>query len=197
MTLVVAILLHTTLLLTAVARPEIGKNAPLLVYPVRERVPGIHLAERNTIPSAGRSISIMPHMAMISRPVSVTEGKLERDEKRYIEHSARYFMLDELDDRPAITSSPDLGVADLSPTIEGAAVLLFYINEVGSVDRIEVEQSTLPEVMVEDLQLKHYELLFTPGKKNGVNVKSVVRYEIVLARDPSIISVHSSDDFSE
>ena len=168
---------------------EIGKNIPLVHYPVRVRVidaplTADHLTSTTT---RAKSPSSKPATQLPPPAASVTEGKLEQSEKVYKESSsARYFTASELDSRPAVIAVPDLELMDIGPSAEGVAILQLFINENGEVDRITIEQSTLPDVMVEQLQLQHKQLQFMPGSKNGINVKSVVIYKVELAKIPII-----------
>lgn len=156
----------------------------------------IRVAQTNTPPTVARPDAIISPISMA--PVaSIAEGKLDRSEKIYIESSAHYFPSAELDDRPAVLAPPDLGAISIGPTAEGKAALFFFLNENGRVDRIEIEDSTLPETMMEQLQARRNELQFTPGRKNGINVKSVIHYEIVLARDPTITTIYSPENPSK
>ena len=86
-------------------------------------------------------------------------------------------------------SVPDLDAIAASPLTEGAATLRLFINEVGAVDRMDVEQSTLPDLMTEQLIVQRDQMRFTAGNKNGLNVKSVILYQIKLAREASVIPI--------
>ena len=115
-------------------------------------------------------------------PAASEEGRIDTEPTSYVESSERYFSRDELDVRPAVLDPPDLGAMALSPLLEGRAVLVFYLDELGGVDRIEVEESTLPPSMLNQLRAQQDRVKFSPGNINGVDVKSVVRIEIALTK---------------
>lgn len=194
--LVASILFHIAVLLIVSAPPEIGKNTPVLDYPIRARVIAIRLAQTSVVQTTPQSIPNSMPFAPMTPPASVNEGRLERSEKIYMESSDRYFTPAELDNRPTVINPPDLGVINISPTAEGKAILLFFLNESGAVDKIDVEQSTLPEVMLEQLQSQRDQLHFTPGNKNGINVKSVIHYEIELAKEATVTTIDNSSEIS-
>jgi hypothetical protein len=187
-----SVLLHTSLLFLGPRPPEVGKNTPVLNHPVRTRQLTIHLNQSSTAKAVQQFAMDPLPTAPAEPPPSTSEGKVQINPKIYAETSDHYFTPAELDERPTVDNPPDLGAAGVSPTVEGEASLLFYINEKGSVDRIVIEQSSLPESMMEQLQQQREQLRFTPGKKNEVNVKSVVRFKIALAKEATVIPPGSS-----
>ena len=190
--------LHVAALLCVAAtltESEIGKNIPVLVYPVRVHVVEAHLAQTNALSPAlqGKSsTNLLPPSAAPAASV----GRLERSERIYIESSTRYFTPAELDNRPAVLTVPDLELKNIGPMIEGEASLRLFIDERGAVDRMDIEQSTLPDAMLEQLQSQRDRLRFTPGSKNGLDVKSVISYKIELTKEPTIAIVHRLDGLS-
>jgi hypothetical protein len=192
--LAVSIVIHAALLFAFSEKVDIGKNTPVLAYPVRERVMEIRLAKIDAVQAAMQGSAKTLHASAVPQSMLPAEGKIERENKVFVEYSTRYFTSQELDDSPSILTPLDLGVENISPTIEGEATFRIFLNETGGVDKIDVELSTLPETMLQELQLQRYDLRFSPGKKNGVFVKSVVRYNVVLERDPTITTIFSSGD---
>lgn len=196
-----SVLFHAAAILllgAAWTEPEIGKNIPAVVYPVRVRVVANTLAQTKAVPIAAQAkpTPIKPVSPMPPPAASVTEGRLEQSAKIYIESSERYFTPAELDSRPAVVKVPDLETINIGPMTEGEATLRLFINEIGTVDRIDIEHSTLPEAMVEQLQSQREQLRFTPGNKNGINVKSVISYKIELAKEPSVTTIYRSGELS-
>jgi hypothetical protein len=192
--LAISIVTHAALLFAFSEKAEIGKNTPVLAHPVRERAMEIRLAKNDAVQTAMQGSAKTSHAPAAPQPAPSAEGKIERADKAFVEYSARYFTSQELDDSPLILTPLDLGAENISPTIEGEAIFRIFLNETGGVDKIDVELSTLPETMLQELQLKHHDLRFSPGKKNGVFVKSVVRYNVMLERDPSITTIFTSGD---
>lgn len=193
--LLVSAVFHAVLLVVFTTPLEIGRNVPVLVHPVRERSVQVQLVQMNAALTSQRDAAIMQAMDTVTPAASAGEGRLDQFTKQYAEFSQHYFTPNELDYRPIVINPPDLGEINLSPTMEGEAVLLFYLDENGSVVKTEVERSSLPELMMQQLRLQREHLRFVPGNKNGVNVKSVIRYKIVLERDPSITVIPNENEF--
>ena len=172
--------MHAALLLVGPPAPVLGKNIPVVTYPMRVRLlAGPQVPSAPTVAAEGVPSVTPPAPA---RPAAAPEGRVEAEPTNFAESSDRYFTRDELDGRTVVLDPPDLGGEELGPLLEGQAVLVFYINETGSVDRVEVEQSTLPPSMLVQLEAQRERIKFTPGTVNGVLVKSVVRFEIVLGK---------------
>lgn len=94
-----------------------------------------------------------------------------------------YYPASQLDERPRFISQPALEGIDLPPQSSGSLVVQFWISESGGVDIVEVEQTDLPEAIASRLIEQRRELKFSPGLKNGVAVRSLVRYEIRVKTD--------------
>jgi hypothetical protein len=188
--LAVSIAAHAVLLRAALKSPEVGRNTPVLKYPVRVRLLQTQLAPNAVTPKTLPPRPEQKAPAVIP-PATIMEGRIDRNEEIYLEFPAAYFSAGELDEKPVITTSLDLGVESIGATVTGEATLRIFLNERGDVDRLDVEDSSLPPAMMEQLQLQlqRNELHFTPGSKNHINVKSVIRYKIVLERDPGIKSI--------
>lgn len=166
--------------------PEIGTQEPVQTRPIRARISAMQLGPDAIAPQAIVAEGKNDVPLVRARPVAAAEGAPRDPTKVYVDNSTRYFKAKELDNRPAIQTPALLDVEGISPVAEGEAVLRFYIDEKGEVDQIEVERSSLPASMLETLLQRREQLRFTPGGKNGVNLKSVMRYQIELKRDPSI-----------
>lgn len=178
--LATSVLAHAAVLLAGPGEPVIGRNVPAMTHPVRMRLLGVRPAPPVPSALAGSDPTLAPAVAAL--PSAAPEGRIDAEQTNFAESSARYFTREELDVRPTVVDPPDLGAMELSPLLEGRAVLVFYLNEYGAVDRIVIEQSTLPPSMLAQLEAQQAQIKFTPGNKNGVAVKSVVRFEIALAK---------------
>lgn len=176
----VSVLAHAVLLLAGPREPVLGKNVPTMTHPVRVRLLGVSPARSAPSTLNGSDAGIAPAAAAV--PPAAPQGRIDAEQTSFAESSDRYFTRDELDSRPAVVDPPDLGAMELNPLLEGRAVLLFYLNEEGSIDRIEVELSTLPPAMLTQLEAQQALIKFTPGYKNDIAVKSVVRFEIALTK---------------
>lgn len=191
--LLVSAVFHVAVVFAFFTPKEVGRSVPFLVYPVRERTIEVQLAQVNIAPTTQPKDATITSAPVAASPVaSAAEGRLEQFTEIYAESSEQYFPPAELDHRPIVIDPPDLGVINISPTTEGEAVLRFFLDENGVVLKMEVEQSSLPEMMMEQLKLQRDQLRFVPGYKNGINVKSVIRYKILLEKDPIVTIVSES-----
>lgn len=92
---------------------------------------------------------------------------------------SHYYPTRELSLRPRVTK-------DVSPAIQFAGVpaqtviLRLFINEEGSIDRVDTEQSFLPEDMAKNLRDAFSTVKFQPGIREGIPVKSQMRIEVRL-----------------
>lgn len=99
---------------------------------------------------------------------------------------AHYFPVRDLSLRPSV-------IRDVSPAIRFVGVpaqtviLRLFINEEGSIDRVDTEQSFLPEAMEESLREAFAAVKFQPGIREGAPVKSQMRIEVRLEDDPERI----------
>lgn len=187
----VSLLLHAAVLLVKRPVPALGKNIPAMTHPARVRLMGVRqVPSAPPVAPAPDAVSVIappqaaPTVTPPVQPVpaAAPEGRIDVEPTNFVESSARYFSRDELDERPVVLDPPDLGAMELSPLLEGRAILVFYLDEYGGVDRIEVEESTLPPSMLDQLRAQQEQIKFSPGNINGVDVKSVARFEIALAK---------------
>jgi hypothetical protein len=92
-----------------------------------------------------------------------------------------YLPAHRLTTRPLIQTDID---AILPATFYGIApqrlVLQLLINQYGDVDRVVVEESALPQVLLAELQAKFLQARFTPGRLDTRAVSSAVRIEVQL-----------------
>lgn len=99
---------------------------------------------------------------------------------------AHYFPVRDLSLRPSV-------IRDVSPALRFVGVpaqtviLRLFINEQGSIDRVDTEQSFLPEAMEESLREAFAAVKFQPGIREGAPVKSQMRIEVRLEDDPERI----------
>jgi hypothetical protein len=92
---------------------------------------------------------------------------------------ATFFDPDQLSERPKPLSEPRLDL--LLPMLGrggGVAKLVLYIDETGTVDRVEVESATLLPAAVERAKVIFAALRFSPGRFDGAAVKSRVRITV-------------------
>ena len=92
-----------------------------------------------------------------------------------------YLPAHRLTTRPLIQTDID---AILPATFYGIApqrlVLQLLINQYGDVDRVVVEESAIPQVLLAELQAKFLQARFTPSRLDTQAVPSAVRIEVQL-----------------
>lgn len=185
----ISIALHSAVLSLPPWDPEFGRNTHRMVYPARLRT--VQLAWRHA--ALPKEPAVMtetaPPRAIPAEAEEVKDNSaVDFATTHKAEAVARYFSPRELDERPALRDHPDLeGLLD-SPLTTGKAKVRLWVNETGSVDRMEIEESDLPEALTDYLATQQEALKFSPGRKNGINVKTVLRFEITvssLAKDPA------------
>ena len=182
--LAISAALHAAAILAPLTGLGTGKNKATRHYPAEA-------VEVRLAPA--RADSSFPAPALLplptpepASPAATTEGRIAPPAWKYVAVSYWYRTPAELDQPPAIVSPPDFA-ENLDPRAEGKASLRFFLNEGGTIDWMEIEESTLPEQMLEALKSQYEQLRFTPGEKNGVKVKSVVRYEVELVKAAPVI----------
>jgi len=101
---------------------------------------------------------------------------------------ARYFSANELTEKPLIEQDApvDLSYLTLMPGPPLAATASLFINESGDIDRIEIEQSQLPDDVQSAVIEAYAKLKFHPGKINGAAVKSQLKIEVTLENVPAV-----------
>ena len=158
--------------------PDVGRVTPVLRYPVRVRL--LQGVASTATSSSADDVSTLTVPAPPAPEALIAEGRIEIAPENYAAVSDRYFPVAELGQRPAATMLPSLDTLLINPLAHGTVVLRLYINETGSVDRIEVDDSTLPPDVLAKLLALRDQLQFTPGMRNGANVKSLVTYAVDL-----------------
>lgn len=159
---------------------DVGRITPHLQHPVRVRL------LEGTPSTVAQSSSMRGSQSNLNAPAPalpealLPEGRIDDVPENYVAVSERYFPVAELGQRPAAIALPSLETLSVSPLARGTVVLRLYINETGMVDRIEVEDSSLPPDVLARLLALRSQLQFTPGMRNGTNVKSLVVYAVDL-----------------
>ncbi|MES2050016.1 MAG: hypothetical protein V4447_16570 [Pseudomonadota bacterium] len=185
--LILTFSLHVLVLRPLLApEADLGKNIPVIAYVARTHVVSVPPSPENRPSHPRQDQSSSARTTADLEPASaMPEGRLERDDKIYLDIRQKYFKSNELDARPMVTTPLELGVESVNPTTEGEATVRFFVNEYGSVDWMEVEENSLPESMLEQLHAQQKLLHFTPGRKAGLDVKSIIVFKIKLAREPN------------
>lgn len=95
-----------------------------------------------------------------------------------------YYAPGELDRRASVIGAPELPL----PTEEvppGRVRLRLFLSARGEVERIEVEENTLPAAFVDLLRGQYARLRFTPAQRRGQSVPSWMRLEVVYEAQPA------------
>lgn len=95
--------------------------------------------------------------------------------------SLSYLPASALDERPTEIRFFDFSSLPLPPDASGKLVVQLWINEAGAIDFLEIEESNVPDEVSKQMLEQWRSLQFVAGMKDGVRVKSVVRYELTLA----------------
>lgn len=94
--------------------------------------------------------------------------------------SSRYYPVRELDVRPGITKSiePEYPAAAARRSLSGKVVIRLYIDEKGSVERVETLRADPPGVFERSAERAFRAATFTPGMKAGRAVKTQMTIEV-------------------
>lgn len=95
-----------------------------------------------------------------------------------------YLPASALDERPAPIRFFDFSSLTLPQTARGKLIVQLWINEAGTIDFLEIEQSDVPDIMTKEILEQWRTLQFVAGMKEGRRVKAVAKYEITLAAEP-------------
>lgn len=106
--------------------------------------------------------------------------------------SLSYLPASALDERPTEIRFFDFSSLPLPPDARGKLVIQLWINETGAIDFLEIEESNVPDEMSKQMLEQWRSLQFIAGMKDGVRVKSVVRYELTLAPEVLQKSAHTA-----
>ncbi len=94
-----------------------------------------------------------------------------------------YSRADELTQPPRPASEPKLDVPrSVARAVSGEVVLKLWINELGIVESVEVEASSLPGTVSGMVAQAFREQHFVPGEIDGRRVRSLMRIEVTYVR---------------
>jgi len=94
-----------------------------------------------------------------------------------------YFPTHLLTEKPIVTLDVSVNAgANLVQQFSGIVIMRLKINESGSIDQVEIDQSELPASAQEKLKQSFMKMRFSPGKLNHIAVKSEMRIEISLEK---------------
>ncbi len=99
-----------------------------------------------------------------------------------VPESTSYFRRSDLTVAPVMQDEPLIEVSENMGRIQkgGKLALRLYISNAGTIDRIEVVSSNLPNDTEEIIKAAFTPLRFKPGEINGVTVSSQIVFEIDL-----------------
>lgn len=100
----------------------------------------------------------------------------------------RYLPAEELDERPLIRTPVHPRFPADAPVASGRVVLRLLINEAGAVDKALTEQADPPGVFDDAAVDAFASARFTPGRKNGIAVRSSLRIELQFGEGPAMIA---------
>lgn len=99
---------------------------------------------------------------------------------------ARYLPAEELDERPLIRTPVHPVFPPYAAVASGRVVLQLLINEAGAVDRAVAVQADPPGVFEQAAMDAFAAARFTPGRKDGLAVKSALKIELNFGAGPSV-----------
>jgi len=100
--------------------------------------------------------------------------------------SSRYYPVRELDVRPGITKhvEPEYPEAAEHRSLSGKVVIRLYIDEKGSVERVETLRADPPGYFERSAERAFRAARFTPGMKGGHAVKTKMTIEVSYDSPP-------------
>lgn len=118
--------------------------------------------------------------SMLSPGKLAPPSKSEKNEGRSL-LSETYLPTSLLDESPQVID--DIPIDD--PLLrdyqgEGKLILVLWIGEKGTVDKVSEEYSDLPAVISDEIKRHFYLATFRPGIINGVSTKSRIRIEVAI-----------------
>lgn len=137
--------------------------------------PEIAAASKAATPDAAEQIDVIAH-----RPNTEIPGSSPWQAPLTIA-APYYFKASELDRRPQVVSDvqPEFPATDFI-AVSGSVVLRLLLDEAGSVDRIQVERSELPNAFQESAVAAFSKATFAPGEVDNFAVKSELRIEVTF-----------------
>jgi protein TonB len=105
----------------------------------------------------------------------------------------RYLPAEELDERPLIRTPVRPPFPELAPS-SGRVVVRLHINEAGLVDDVKALRSEPPGVFEAAAIEAFRTARFTPGRKDGVAVKSALAVELLFGEAPPAHAQARLDD---
>ena len=90
-----------------------------------------------------------------------------------------YYTTDQLTKRPLAIADPNLDVPQIAPIFgSGKVILKLWINELGAVISVDLEESDVPEAVSATAVAAFGKLRFVPGEINGRPVGAMMRIEV-------------------
>lgn len=125
--------------------------------------------DTDTNMGAGERLGTLPLIPSLSShiPVSTYFGADELSRKAQVTRDIRQ-------DNPVLAKSAE----------NGKAILVLFINEMGRVDRVEVESSEVSETLIREVAHEFNAALFQPAQIDGNAVKSRMRIEVLIHSTP-------------
>ena len=172
--LAVSCLLHAGL----VFAPYFGKSsAPprTATRPAQEPGPARALDVRLGQPSAPATAPALPALEVEPRPMS---ERAHGSDVLPVPAPA-YYTADKLTKRPRPVVQPKLDVPrEIARAVTGRVIVKLWINELGSVDSVEVESSNLPTTISGMVAEAFQKVPFEPGEIDGRRVGTLMSIEV-------------------
>ena len=178
----VALVMHALALLAlspAAASPAGASSAPVTVRMIPVGLAVVPAVPPESIDAAAREKG--PTVALAEAQAVQSEGSTVQANAS----DSGYLTASLLSRRPTALEVVDIPYPDSTESGTGAAsvVLVLFINEQGTVDRIEVEGSDVPAPFAEAAKNAFSRATFDPGRLMDQPVKSQVRIEVSFNDD--------------
>jgi len=177
----VALVMHALALLAlspAAASPPGASSAPVIV---RMMPAGLAVSPVVSLESIDAAREQSAAVAPVDAPAVQSEGLAVQADAS----DSGYLTASLLSQRPTALEAVDIPYPDAteSGTWTASVVLVLFINEQGTVDRIEVEGSDVPTPFAEAAKNAFSRATFDPGRLMDQPVKSQVRIEVSFNDD--------------
>ncbi|MBS1196232.1 MAG: Gram-negative bacterial tonB protein [Proteobacteria bacterium] len=97
-----------------------------------------------------------------------------------------YYPVSEVNRKPAVVENINaLAPELLELRVTGSAIVSLYINDFGSIDKVEIEESDFNFAARAAIIKEFGKMIFTPASKDNIQVHSKMRIEVMLQNTPA------------
>ena len=191
--LCISLLIHLAIIYGVSWSPVGSKHA---THPIKALDAQHRLTVTLTLPSHATAPQ-QPESAAIEKTAAIEVADVANEAKTVADNmlsstdkvlstalATRYFTVAELDQHPAITQDiPDNPPELLGHSQGGEIVLRLWIDETGKVVKVDTISSNLPQAFIDSAHASFLQAVFSPGRKLGDAVASVM--DVVVSYAPT------------